>query len=343
MRIYSKALIILTISLISNVFAASFQGIGLPPDGISYASGVSSNYIVVGDGGRDNWIWTNGAYSTGPGPIADISDDGSVFVANIRSGGGSGFYKVVNGVVQSVLGYAQGFNNVTAVSTNGSKIIGYTQLTHPDGVAAWVYQNGNYTTLTGGIPTAISSDGLIIAGNTYNLTNAVLWKNGSIEILSNPADSTYSRSFEISGDGSAIVGFYAYANDYACLWRNGGVETLPMLAGATSSIATAVSFDGSLVFGNSFDASWNDNGAFVWDEINGTRLLKDFLQNDYGLNLNGWNLLSVSATDASGNIITGYGINPAGQGELWIATIPEPTSVLLLGFGGLLSRRRSKN
>ena len=43
-----------------------------------------------------------------------------------------------------------------------------------------------------------------------------------------------------------------------------------------------------------------------------------------------------------GLTIVGYGSNPNGSREAWIATIPEPASVALLSLGGvaLLRRRR---
>ncbi|OHB52333.1 MAG: hypothetical protein A2Y10_00070 [Planctomycetes bacterium GWF2_41_51] len=356
MRTHKNELTILIVMLSNlHVLAVSFMAIGKPPGFISNASGISTNYTVVGDGERSNWIWTTGTYSLGPGPIVDISEDGSIMIANVNSGGGDGFYKVVHDAVQTIGGYAHGFNKVKAISSDGSKIVGDTDINNSDQHPAWSYQNGVYTILP--LPTgftgdaraeAISSNGTVIAGNIQShnsdITETVLWQNGYIEILPNPENVTFSQVLEIAGNGSVIVGFYRDTNiARACVWQNGMIETLPMLTGVTNSIATGSSFDGSIIFGNFLEGpgtGFSPIGAFIWDELNGTRLLKDFLENDYGLDLTGWNLLSVSATDASGNIITGYGINPQGQEELWIATIPEPGTIILFVVGGLMLQRK---
>ena len=50
----------------------------------------------------------------------------------------------------------------------------------------------------------------------------------------------------------------------------------------------------------------------------------------------------VSGASPHGNTFIGYGINPYGQTEAWIATVPEPGSVmmLVLAEAGVLMRRR---
>jgi hypothetical protein len=346
------ALMLMLASSTLKLEAASFQAIGVPPCVRMSVYGVSANSVVVGGGGWDgdiNWIWSAGVYSTVSDVhvgIRNISDDGSVMIAgDTYLKLGNPIYKIVNGATQVIPGFAQNTQTIVySLSEDGSKIVGGTRSEVP-----WVYQNDSYTSLplpagyTYGRARAISSDGSVIAGGISgaSVNNPVLWTNSGIEILPNPLSMAYSGVSEISGDGSTVVGgsYNDFAAQQPTLWRNGAVETLPMLPGVTSSVATAVSFDGSLIFGNLLDASDDNIGAFVWDEINSTRLLKDFLEDDYGLNLTGWNLLSVSATDASGNIITGYGINPQGQSELWIATIPEPMTITLFALGALMLRR----
>ena len=60
-----------------------------------------------------------------------------------------------------------------------------------------------------------------------------------------------------------------------------------------------------------------------------------------GVDLTGWELQDARGISADGKVIVGTGINPAGFAEAWIATIPEPSTGLLLasGFVGLGARR----
>jgi len=60
-----------------------------------------------------------------------------------------------------------------------------------------------------------------------------------------------------------------------------------------------------------------------------------------GVNVSGWSLTNTDIS-ADGQTIVGYGTDPSGQTEAWIATIPEPSTGLLAltGLVGLAVRRR---
>lgn len=332
------------IFLASNLFAASFQGIGVPPTKSMSVGGISSDKILVSYSDVKNWTWSAGSYTITdfPGKVMNISDDSSTIIGYIPVG--NSFYTVTNGTTNVIAGPVPGllYTTPSAVSANGSKIVGNTRGTGSQQTPSWIYENGNFTLLplpngaqgTHGIK--ISADGSVVAGTVYGNDNSVrghivLWENNNITVLPNP-EGEFFTSCEISGDSSTLI-----AGHYR--WHNGTIDTIPILEGFTSSYALALSFDGSLVFG--YASNGTDNIAFIWDPINGTRTLKDFLQKDYGLNLTGWTLQSVSATDTSGNIITGYGLNPQGQRELWIATIPEPATIFMFSLGLLIIKKRA--
>jgi hypothetical protein len=74
------------------------------------------------------------------------------------------------------------------------------------------------------------------------------------------------------------------------------------------------------------------------------RNLRDVLTSDYGLDVTGWNLTVAAAISDDGQTIVGYGLNPAGNPEGWVATIPEPASAIVLAIAGfaLLQTRRAR-
>ena len=75
-------------------------------------------------------------------------------------------------------------------------------------------------------------------------------------------------------------------------------------------------------------------------EESSVKEVKYILETDFQLDLTGWALKSATGISADGLTIVGTGTNPVGFDEGWIATIPEPSTLLLLGLGGLLLRRR---
>jgi hypothetical protein len=61
--------------------------------------------------------------------------------------------------------------------------------------------------------------------------------------------------------------------------------------------------------------------AFIWDTVNGMRNLRKVLAYDYGLNLAGWILQEARGISADGRTLIGWGLNPSGWGEAWIAKL----------------------
>ena len=163
-----------------------------------------------------------------------------------------------------------------------------------------------------------------------------------------------SQARKVSTDGSVIVGsnYFPPTNqsiiEEAVRWTENGVFSLGTLPGTTDSRAFDVSADGSVIVGRSTGLQGNMGvgGAFYWTESTGMLGLQDLLVSLGVDNLDGWTLSEARGVSADGLTIVGYG-NHNGVDEAFVATIPEPSSIVLaviaagglLGFGGLRKRR----
>ncbi len=134
----------------------------------------------------------------------------------------------------------------------------------------------------------------------------------------------------VSADGSTVVGWSSSALGWrgeAFRWTSGGgMVGLGGLAGEDfrfRSSVEGVSADGSTVVGQSISATGHE--AYIWDAANGMQSLKDMLESNYGLDLTGWWLKEAHGISDDGLTIVGYGCNPSGYDEAWIATLPEPS------------------
>ena len=150
----------------------------------------------------------------------------------------------------------------------------------------------------------------------------------------------------MSADGSTVVGQSAVGSTpwEAFRWTEaGGIEGLGSLSSAFGgSEAFGVSGDGSLVVGTS--PSDTGSTAFIWDEEHGMRAIAQLLVDELGLDLTGWTLTRATDISADGSVIVGWGENPNGDSESWIAVIPEPSTGWLVaaGLAGLGCLRRAR-
>jgi len=230
------------------------------------------------------------------------------------------------------------------ISSDGSTIVGYSWKVSQTGTG---YQAIRWTTGTGMVglgflPGGVSSiafgasaDGSIIVGLSNNGTadQALRWtSDAGMMGLGVLPGGTGSEAYAVSADGSTIVG----GSTKAFRWTAGtGMVELDTLPGNSS--ASAVSADGSTIVG-----SLGSDG-FIWDSTHGERVLSAVLTG-LGLNIKGWTNLDAVGVSADGLTIAGYGTNPSGQQEAWIATVPEPTTGLLVMAGvlGLAVARRTR-
>jgi probable HAF family extracellular repeat protein len=200
----------------------------------------------------------------------------------------------------------------------------------------------------------ISADGSVVVGfsGSSSGSEAFRWSAGSgmIGLGDLPGGTFNSSANVVSADGSVIVGRGSSTESWlsgigyfeAFRWTTeGGMVGLGDLPGGIFySNAHGVSADGSVVVGTGYTDSSRE--VFIWDEINGMRILRDVLVNECGLDLTGWQLTNVesgSSISADGLTIAGYGNNPDGEQEAWIARLPEPSSLSLLTIGGLVLMR----
>lgn len=253
------------------------------------------------------------------------------------------------------------YSTATDVSSDGSVIVGCSlsssgpmeafRWTESGGMVGLGFLPGGSGDYFDSIANAISADGSVIVGtdNSTEHYRAFKWTEGSgMTCLAPELDyDNYAR--DISADGLVIVGDYFDGNkSFAIRWTaEDGMVGLGEIPGHTTTYSTAyaASADGSVIVGGNNDwfGPYSGDEAFIWDEIYGMRNLQDMLENNCGLDLSGWTLTEARGISADGLTIAGTGINPNGDTEAWIATVPEPATLFLLGLGSLaLLRKRKK-
>jgi probable HAF family extracellular repeat protein len=124
----------------------------------------------------------------------------------------------------------------------------------------------------------------------------------------------------VSADGSVVVGSSsAQLGGEAFRWTaDTGMVGLGELPDGLGSFAWAVSGDGSVVVGRA--ALPGDFEPFLWDEAGGMRsFTAELVALGLGLDLAGWDLEVAHAASYDGETIVGWGYNPAGDQEAFVA------------------------
>ena len=193
----------------------------------------------------------------------------------------------------------------------------------------------------------ISGDGSHLAGvgrsdDPAGLNVAVRWVDGVPENLGTLPSDLLSWGWDLSLDGSTVVGWSGLGTREAIRWVEGvGMTSLGALPGSVGSgEALSVSADGSVVVG--FGTTSGGEEAFIWDEVHGMRSVEEVLSGlGLGPDLSGWSLERATGLSADGLTLAGTGIDPNGIEKGWIATVPEPGTGSLL-VSGLLVLARAK-
>ena len=346
--------------------AGLFLGLGDLTGGnaTSAADGLSTSAsVVVGGSGAVSGVeafrWTQVDGMVGLGDLSGgsfyswakgVSADGSVVVgrSNSTSGYEAFLWTQAGGMVG--LGDLTGgdFDSFAhGVSADGSVVVGLGRSDSGAEAFRWTQAGGmvGLGDLPGGIYNSlargVSADGSVVVGastGTYG-SEAFRWTQagGMVGLGDLNGGSFQSDAYGISADGTVVVGAGQNAlGTEAFRWTQAdgmvGLGDLP--GGQHSSKAHGVSADGSVIVGTGYSDSGHE--AFLWTQEGGMQGLWELLSYDYGLDLTGWRLSEASGVSLDGLQIVGWGTNPSGSQEAWLADlsspVPEPSSVILLGF-----------
>lgn len=337
---------------------ASFTGLGDLPGGTFYsvANALSGDgSTVVGySRSRSNassfeaFVWTESSGMVGIGDLLSgdpksqakgVSFDGSVVVGYARrAGSGSTCFRWdansgMVGLLDAQGGPQQGQAN--SISADGETIVGVRVVATGNESFRWTASEG--VVGLGWLPAPnnirdsfafdVSSDGSAIAGSSYSFVGSsepYRWtaETGLVGLGDVPGGFPYAIAYGISGDGETLVGPARLANlsdDEAYVWNTttGFNFPDPQRGAEFGSHAQAVSADGSVVVG------FADAGAMIWDAEHGLRQVQQVLEDEFHLDLAGWTLWFTSDVSEDGQTIAGFGMNPSGQTEAWIARLPR--------------------
>jgi probable HAF family extracellular repeat protein len=242
-------------------------------------------------------------------------------------------------------------SSATGVSADGQVIVGYGSSV-PSGTGweafRWTPTNGMQALgdLAGGNfdsrAWGVSADGSVIVGESSSSdgNQAFRWTTASGMVgLGDLTNGNFSSiAYGVSADGSTVVGYGSpdsSGTHEAFRWTaETGMVGLGFLPCDTWTIARAVSGDGSIIVGDPQISTYKC--VFVWDARHGLRELLSVLTNDYGLDLTGWQLGRATAITPDGKVIVGYGSNPSGQTEGWIANLTPPSLVIRRASGSVV-------
>ncbi|MBX7165523.1 MAG: PEP-CTERM sorting domain-containing protein [Pirellulales bacterium] len=190
----------------------------------------------------------------------------------------------------------------------------------------------------GGTAYGVSGDGTVVCGSSLG-SQAFRWSSpdGLTGLGYLTVTPTSSEARAVSGDGATIVGWSNSSfGTQAFVWTQptGMVGVAPTV-GLQAVIAYATSHDGSVVVGQG--KRGGQDTAFLFSESTGLQALDEYLSaRGLATELAGWRLSEARGVSADGHRIAGWGVDPQGRTQAWVATVPEPSSALLMVIGGAM-------
>src|SRR5690606_38202275 len=198
-----------------------------------------------------------------------------------------------------------------------------------DQAVRWV--NGGQPEVLGEFnPYDVSDDGSVIVGDGDNGDGqkaAIKWVNGARGVIQDASDERLS----VSANGAYIVGHDRPSSSPA-RWATifGDKEVLTDEWWGT---ALSISGDGSVVVGEAYKTF--ESGPFIWRARGGFRMLRDLLENDYGVDLSEWpffdSINRLTVTDV-GNVVIGEGSAAMASLRITLCGTPMPWENTAGGF-----------
>jgi probable HAF family extracellular repeat protein len=322
-----------------------FLGLGTLAGGTdSHAYGVSADgTTVVGTSdsasGSHAFRWSGGTMTdlgTLGGSFSNanaVSANGSVVVGDAYLAGNivSHAFRWSGGTMTDLGTLGGTFSQANGVSTDGAVVVGDAYLAGNHAFHAFRYSGTTMTDLgtLGGANInstayAVSADGAVVVGwaqNASGYTHAFRYSGTTMTDLGTLGGANInSTAYAVSADGAVVVGSSEVlglgGHDHAFRWSGGTMTDLGTLGGK-DSVANAVSANGAVVVGDSTVAG-GGHEAFRWRQDTGMLSMASLLTASH-VNITGWQLTSATGISADGTVIVGYGQDPKGNTEAWLA------------------------
>lgn len=291
-------------------------------DGMVGLSGSDNVFYTAASGDGSVWVGGMVDYYTGDSTAFRATSAGTTDLGHLGSGTRA-FATDVSADGSVVVGAG-------SVDTTTGKIHAF-RWTQATGMVDLDLPGSEYSEAYG-----VSGDGTVVVGKEGNTAFRWTSQAAGMTSLGLLAGYTSSSAKAASYDGSVIVGS-AYTSgeggdnpSQAFRWTNNVMTGLGFLTGGDRSGANAVSADGTVVVGWSrTTTNAMSTNAFRWTQPTGMQKVTDWLTANNVTVTPGWTLLDATGVSATGKVVVGYGENPGGAIEAWVARVGEEGNCLL--------------